>query len=480
MSEDRELYNAIAHYRNLAIVREILFVYPHAECTADYAMPLNYFDKHIADDLSTFADFISFPSVSANHDNLPDCQRCAAFLARHLSKLFTVEQWEKPGHPPVLFASYTHADRSKPTLLLYNHYDVQPADVSEGWLGDPFVMRVCQGRCYARGVSDNKGQCFYTWKALEYYFHKHEEFPINIRWIIEGEEESGSSALHALASEQAQRLRADHLLIIDGGFVSEVFPCVSIGARGILSMKVRLTEGNSDMHSGIFGGIAYNVNRALAEVLSSLHDSDNRIAVEHFYDMIEPVACESFPLHLEFEPTPYPPARTPQEATRCFPTLEINGISGGYTGPGFKTIIPHQATAYLSCRLVPRQDPIQVGQLVLDHIRNRVPKSLIFSGEILNASPGWRASTQLASMLQPIYAQLYGFPCREITMEGSIPIAPFLAQISRTQPTLCGVSYLSDRIHSVEENFSIDQLRKGFLSIYFLLNAIRNSGRQFS
>ncbi|SPN74085.1 Succinyl-diaminopimelate desuccinylase,hypothetical protein,peptidase, ArgE/DapE family,Peptidase dimerisation domain [Chlamydia serpentis] len=446
---------------------------------------LKYFDINSETFLKEFAKFISFRSISADSNYLPDCENCAQFLLESINKIFHVELWEMSGHPPLIYASYKTTNPLSPTLILYNHYDVQPAELSDGWEGDPFILRKKQGNLYARGASDNKGQCFYTLKALQYYYHSRGSFPLNITWLIEGEEESGSPALFTWLEKKKEALRADYLLIVDGGFVSKKYPYVSIGARGLVSMKVYLQEGTKDMHSGTLGGIAYNTNRALAEILSSLHHSDNSIAVPKFYDDLSLYSnsdqpdlpksniireCEE---NLGFRPEGYESAYSPEESA-LRPTIEINGISGGYTGPGFKTVIPYKATAYISCRLVPNQDPARAAQQVINHMKQRVPASLKFSYEILPGSPGWISSPNLpiVKVLQEIYRGLYNEECLRLVMPATIPIAPLLGEATQASPIICGTSYLSDNIHAAEEHFSIDQLKKGFLSICELLDKL--------
>ncbi|AGW38229.1 putative peptidase [Chlamydia pecorum PV3056/3] len=442
------------------------------------------FDLYSHEFIQEFSDFVRFPSLSSDSQYLGECKKCADFLMSRLDKLFSLELWEKEGHPPIIYAKNTQAGPGKPTLLLYNHYDVQPAELSDGWEGDPFILRQKNGRFYARGASDNKGQCFYTLKALQHYYNTRKCFPVNLIWLIEGEEESGSPALFSLIEEKRDQLKADAVLIIDGGFTSEDYPSLCIGSRGLLTMKVHVQEGTKDMHSGTFGGIAYNVNRALAEILSSLHNSDNSIAIEHFYDDITPIPRDCLPdtpasdmikeceKTLGFHPTGYEPSYTPEEAGAYRPALDINGISGGYTGPGFKAVIPYRATAYLSCRLVPGQDPKKIATLVINHLQKRVPKALQFSYEILESCEGWRSSPHLplVEILKEIYSKLYHKECLKLLMTATIPIAPTLGRIAGAEPIVCGTSYISDNIHAAEENFSLDQFRKGFLSICQLLD----------
>ncbi|WP_201456283.1 M20/M25/M40 family metallo-hydrolase [Chlamydia sp. 17-3921] len=448
----------------------------------------DYFDLHYKSFIKDFASFLSFPSLSSDPSHLNDCKKCAEFLITQLSDIFTIELWETEGHPPIIYASNKQAGPEKPSLLLYNHYDVQPAHISDGWCGDPFTLRQQGNYFYARGVSDNKGQCFYVLKALQYYYNTRGSFPINLIWLIEGEEESGSSSLFSLIEKKKSLLKADYLLIMDGGPSSAEYPSICVSGRGLVTLKVHLQEGTKDMHSGIFGGIAYNVNRALVEILSTLHKPDNSIAIEHFYDDIIPIEESEHPDSLVsniikecegslgFHPSGYESSYTPEEAAAYRPALDINGITGGYTGPGFKSVIPYQATAYISCRLIFGQQPEKIAQLIIDHLKKHTPATMKFSYEIHSGSEGWRIDPRLpiVHLLQKIYSELYQKNCLRLPMTATIPIGPTLGKISQAAPVICGTSYISDNIHAAEENFSLDQLRKGFISICRLLDELSN------
>ncbi|WP_213357489.1 M20/M25/M40 family metallo-hydrolase [Chlamydiifrater phoenicopteri] len=450
--------------------------------------------KHLSDEfrkneetfLKNFSQFIAFKTVSADKDVYgQDLLSCAHFLENFLSECFSVETWSTGDAPPILFAYNLSEDPEARTLLIYCHYDVQPALLSDGWSSDPFILTRRGNTFYGRGVSDNKGQCFYTLCALRDHFRKHKSFPCSIKIILEGEEEIGSNALKELASTYEDRLQADDLIFIDGGFSSPLQPSVSIGARGLANGYIVVKEASKDLHSGVFGGAAYNPNRALSELLASLHRPDNSISVENFYaevtqqnfrdEIFYEDITEECKINLHFCPHGMEAGFSVGEAISIRPTLEITGIQGGYTGEGFKTVIPSKSTAYLSCRLVPFQNPEVIWDRIIDHLQQRLPEGLHLEHLLLSGSPAWQASSRshIAIKLRSIYSILYNKPCQNIIMGASIPIVPILARLSNASPLICGVSYISDNIHGPNEQFSMEQLEKGYVSVRALIESMK-------
>ncbi|WP_213318133.1 M20/M25/M40 family metallo-hydrolase [Chlamydiifrater volucris] len=447
----------------------------------------NEFKKNEDTFLEKFSKFVAFKTVSANKEfSSNELLSCACFLKDLLSNCFSVETWSTRDSPPILFAYNLSKGPDARTLLIYCHYDVQPAILSDGWDSDPFVLTKKENILYGRGVSDNKGQCFYTLCALRDHFQQHKTFPCNIKIILEGEEEIGSDALKELASAYRDHLRADDLIFVDGGFSSPLQPSVSIGARGLANGHVTVKEASEDLHSGVFGGAAYNPNRALSELLASLHHSDNSVAVDGFYSEVTRQSSknndeifyeditEECEKNLHFHPTGMETGFSVGEAVSVRPTLEITGMQGGYTGKGFKTVIPSKATAYLSCRLVPFQNPETIWRRIIDHLVKRLPNGMHLEHSLVSGSPAWQASSSsvVAIKLREIYSALYNKPCHNIIMGASIPIVPLLARISGASPLVCGVSYISDNIHGPNERFSMEQLEKGYVSIRALLESI--------
>ncbi len=443
------------------------------------------FDQHREKILHDYFTFLRFKSISTDPQYLADSRRCAEWLVHYLQEGgLHVESWETE-KTPVIFASSLHAGPDKETLLLYCHYDVQPVDPLEEWTSPPFEPTLREGSIYARGAADNKGQCFYTLSALLLFLKERKKFPINVKFIIEGEEESGSRGLALLLKEKKEALQADYLLIVDSGMEERDLPAITLGARGLVCLQVTLQEALYDLHSGSLGGLAYNPNRALVELLSSLHDKEGRVTIPHFYDQVTPLLPEekeeiSFAFDEEkfqkmfgFQPTGMEKNVPPKEAGSIRPTLEINGITGGYGGAGFKTVIPAKASAKLSCRLVPHQKPLEIAHQVRDFLLKKTPIGMRMEVDILpGMGEGFRTSphTQLAHLTAACYTEVFGKPCQKILLGGTIPIAVELAKTSGAEMILIGVGLPDDHIHSPDERFDMDRFEKGFLTICTLLN----------
>jgi acetylornithine deacetylase/succinyl-diaminopimelate desuccinylase-like protein len=438
-----------------------------------------YADKRdaIIADYLTFLRFASVSSEAAYRKPLHDCLH---WLQQALNALpFAQEIWESDG-PPILFASYDGAGPDQPTLLIYNHYDVQPVDPLDEWESPPFEPTIRDGQVYARGAQDNKGQCFYVLEALRGLYERDGCFPINIKLCIEGDEEIGSVALSALVSKKSRELAADYLLIVDVGIHDLQSPSVSLGVRGIVTLEVLCRGSSTDMHSGMAGGIVYNPIHALVEMLAKLRDAQGKIAVPHFYDDVAPLSpAEKKMLAMDFdavqfretfaaEPTGGEQGLTPYERGWLRPTLEINGICGGYSGPGFKTVIPATASAKLSCRLVPNQDPLRIGKLVTEFLTAQAPPGIAVSATVLpGVGTAVRANphSPLVRALSTAYTEVFHKPCQRILTGGSIGIAAKLAAASGAEILLVGLGLPSDKIHAPNEHFGLDRIEMGYLII---------------
>lgn len=430
--------------------------------------------------LKDYFTFLRFQSIATDHHYRSDIERCEKWLFEYLQEAgLQVERW-KTANAPVLFASDMRAGPDKETLLLYCHYDVQPVDPLDEWTSPPFEPTFRNGQIYARGACDNKGQCFYTIAAIKTLLEKLPKLPVNLKFLIEGEEESGSSGLFKLLHEKKEALAADHLLIVDSGIQDLTVPAITLGARGIVCMEVTVQEADFDLHSGMAGGMAYNPNRALVEMLASLHDESGHVPIEGFYDdIVELSPEEKKEINIEFnaarfhslfgfEPTGMEAGVGPQEAAWLRPTLEINGISGGYAGPGFKTVIPAKASAKISCRLVPDQSPERIISLVKTFLIEKTPKGLTTTVEVLQGDGrGFRTNPQakIAELMAKSYSQVFQKPCQKILIGGSIPIAAELAKTAGAEMVLVGLGLPDDRIHAPNEHFGLDRLELGFLTI---------------
>ncbi len=446
----------------------------------DISVLQELFAKQKDEVFQDFFSFLRFKSIATDPNYDDEVEACADWVSSYLKGYgLSVEKWET-GRAPVIFASDLRAGPEKETLLLYCHYDVQPVDPLEEWLSPPFEPTIRDGEVYARGAVDNKGQCFYTLVAIKTLLKQLGQLSVNLKIVIEGEEESGSVGLSKILEEKREALKADYLLIVDSGVYKLEEPAITLGARGITCMEVSVQEADYDLHSGMAGGMAYNPNRALAEMLSKLHHEDGSVAIPGFNDEVIEIAprekealCFKFdPVQFHtlfgFEPTGMETGFTPTEACSLRPTLEINGMWGGYTGPGFKTIVPATAHAKLSCRLVPDQVPERITALVRDFLISNTPKGLKTKVEIFKGSGrGFRTNpgSRIAQLMTESYTQVFQKPCKKILMGGTIPIAVELAETAKAEMLLVGLALPGDHIHAPNEHFGLDRFEQGYLTI---------------
>ncbi|MFZ0371328.1 MAG: dipeptidase, partial [Halobacillus sp.] len=322
-------------------------------------------------------DFLKIPSISSLPDRKEDVNKGADWVAEALGKagLENVEVIQTKGHP-IVYGDWLHAE-NKPTVLIYGHYDVQPEDPLELWETPPFEPVVRDGKIYARGATDDKGQLFLHIKAMELLMKENGTLPVNVKFCIEGEEEVASPNLSPFIRSQEEKLAADAVVISDTTFIEKGQPAICTSLRGALAMEVKVSTANTDLHSGSYGGAVPNSIHALVSLMDSLHDDTGKIAVEGFYEGV-PEATED--LREEVAQVPFNSEKTKrelgleaffgeegftfQERVGIRPTLEINGITGGFQGEGLKTIVPNQASAKISCRLVGEQNPQAVYEAI--------------------------------------------------------------------------------------------------------------------
>jgi acetylornithine deacetylase/succinyl-diaminopimelate desuccinylase-like protein len=376
---------------------------------------------------------------------------------------------------------------NKPSILFYGHYDVQPVDPIELWHSDPFEAVVKDGRMYARGAQDNKGQVFYFIKALEALSASGVDLP-TVKLLIEGEEESGSNAMRAGLASWKGQLAADILMVCDTGTVKLGLPTVTMGLRGIAHCEVRVQGPKVDVHSGMYGGVVLNPIQALSSIVSSLHAPDGAVAVPGFYDGVAELTTNerdmvsSAPFSRsameEFLGVPLAGGEkgfAPLERRGLRPTLEINGIGGGYQGAGSKTVIPSHAMAKLSMRLVRGQDPEKVLAAVAQHILKVAPEGVrVDIVDCAAVGPALQLSTQSATLETLKRAMLEEFAVEPayVWEGGSIPIIPLLAETSGAEPLLVGFGLDEDNIHSPNESFSLRQFEEGYRYVTAFLKAI--------
>lgn len=445
------------------------------------------FNKQKEEIIQEFFTFLRFSSISSERDHQPAVIACAEWLQKYLKDLgFKVELWQSKGHP-VIFA-HMHVGEEKPTLLIYNHYDVQPVDPLSLWETPPFEPVIKKNSVYARGAQDNKGQCFYVLQALKALLKRDGTLPVNVKLCIEGEEEMGSQAMKELLPQKAKELKADYLAIVDLGIPKPNTPAITLGIRGIICLEVEIEDSRVDLHSGAHGGIVYNPIHALVELLAKLHDTSGKVAIPGFYQDVLPISEKSI-FSLDFDAKEYQKEfgtealggekeYSPMERVGLRPTLEINGITGGYSGPGFKTVIPALASAKISCRLVPDQKPEEIADLVSTFLKKEAPKGLkVKVGVLPGGGVAVRTSSQskVAKAFAQSYKEVFNKPCEYILCGGSIPIVAELTKVSKAEVVLLGMGLTTDLIHAPNEHFGLDRLEQGYLMFSRALEILGNS-----
>ncbi len=421
--------------------------------------------------------FLEFPSVGIDPAHDADCRDCAEWLVSHLRTMgFTTRLIPTRSHPAV-FAERAGAPRA-PTVLFYGHYDVQPADPLDLWTSPPFLPTLRNGRLYARGAQDNKGQVFAALKAVETLIRRH-SLPCGLKILIEGDEESGQLPLLEVLESEKAALRADVVMAADTGTVASGAPTLTMGLRGIVTLTAVLRGPSHDLHSGMHGGCAPNPAHGLARLIASLHDVSGRVAVPGFYDGVKPptaderrMAGESPVDAVRYEqvtgvaPLAGEQDYTPAERTAFRPAIDINGMHSGYGGAGSKTIIPSEAVAKISARLVPGQDPERITDLIVAHLRRQTPPGLTLTiVERGSGSPALRANlnSPAFTLARRVLDELTDKPAAFHWEGASVPILSSLPAIVGGDMLLVGFGSDADSIHAPNESYSLEQFRLGFL-----------------
>lgn len=450
------------------------------------------YDSKAEEVLQNYFDFLKIPSISSELEFKPKVRECANWLVNFLTSIgFEIQVWETEGHHPIVYAQWLNAGKDKPTILIYNHYDVQPVDPLELWETPPFEPALKGKKVVARGAQDNKGQCIYVLQAIKSLLEETGTLPVNLKLVIEGEEEMGSVALMKIAKEKKGQLKADHLFIVDLGIPDMNTPAVTLGIRGIVSLSIEITGSLTDLHSGEHGGIVYNPNHALVELLSKLHAPDGKVLIPGFYDDIQPLTDEDKKaISFDFDESHYEQAFgakaiggekefSPLESCWTRPTCEINGISGGYAGPGFKTVIPAKATAKISCRLVPNQNPEKIIKSLKDFLQKNLTPGLHLEVDVHGGGPATQSKAHFPAVkaVAQAYSEVFEEPCKFIMAGGTISIVTELAQCSGADTVMLGLGLPEDQIHAPNELFDLERVKKGFLIITRSLEIL---GSEFS
>jgi acetylornithine deacetylase/succinyl-diaminopimelate desuccinylase-like protein len=437
------------------------------------------------------AEFLAIPSVSTDPDHAADVRRCAAYCRDALGKIGfpTAEVHETAGHP-IVTAEWSGAPGA-PTVLFYGHYDVQPVDPVELWTTPPFEATVRDGRIYGRGSADDKGQVLCHWKAWEAHFAAHGKLPCNVKVLLEGEEEIGSQHLAPFIRENRARLASDVVLISDSPMFARGVPSLCYGLRGLCYMEIHVRGARSDLHSGSFGGAVANPAQALVTILAGLKDHEHHVAIEGFYDKVRPVSESE---RAEFGRLPFNEIEfrqqldvpelvgeagfTTLERIWARPTLDINGMISGFTGKGAKTVLPGEASAKVSMRLVPDQDPDEVAELFRRHVESHVPAGVRVRVESLHGArpyiaplehPGNRAA---ARALEKAFAAAPVF-----TREGgSIPVTVTFQEELAATSILMGFGLPDENAHAPDEHLDLENFHGGVLSSAWFYEEYARSG----
>ena len=439
--------------------------------------PLEYLAANHDRILGQLIDFARIPSVSTDPAHREDMGRAAEWVAARLRESGPVDVriHPTPGHP-VVYAEWLGAPKA-PTLLVYGHYDVQPPDPLDRWLSDPFDPVVRDGRLYGRGVSDNKGPMLIPLKVAQAFFATRGALPVNVKFIFEGEEEIGSRNLEPFLAANRTMLRADAVLSADGAMWRSDEPSVTVASRGVAGLEFGLKGASRSLHSGRYGGSIPNALHAMAELVASLHTGDGRVAVEGFYDDVvalpederRAIADLPFDEARFLSETGAPalfgePGYSTLERQWIRPTLEVNGMWGGYQGQGSQTVTPNEAHAKLSCRLVPDQDPDRIRALVARHLETHVPAgvTLVVGGERHAAVP-YRIPSDDPGLVtaERVLEQVYGKKALRVRMGSTLPVSELFKRLLGIETTFFSFSTADEDFHSPNEFFRVHRLHEG-------------------
>lgn len=432
--------------------------------------------------LSQLADLIAFPTISAQPKHRRDLQACAQWLARHLAELGLHHIRILPGMRgslPSVYGDWLQAP-GKPTLLLYGHYDVQPVDPLQEWRTPPFKATIGGENLYGRGASDDKGQFFIHLKAIESYLRTTGRLPLNVRVWLEGEEEINSPHLSAFLQREASRLKADAVLVSDTEMLGRDRPSIVYGLRGNLVCELEVTGPRRDLHSGRYGGAILNPLQALTDIISGLHDREGRVAIPGFYHrvrVLEPAerqaircCCKRDRQILDELDLPAgwgEPGYSSYERMTIRPALTVNGLRGGYTGTGSKAVIPSRGLARFSFRLVPDQDPAEVGQLLQRHIQTLTHPAVRSYLKVTGGVRPVLLPTNHPAMGAALKAvkQTWGIPPVFTRSGGTIPLVEQLYRRLRIPIVLLGFGLPDDNIHAPNEKMSLPNFFRGIETV---------------
>ena len=453
----------------------------------------HYFKENREKHLEELNEFLRIPSISALSEHKADMQKAAEWLVQSFDEigLENVAIDETDGHP-VVYADWLHAE-DKPTILVYGHYDVQPVDPVELWDSAPFEPEIRDNKLFARGASDDKGQVFMHLKAVEALMKQTGKLPVNVKFLIEGEEEVGSPSLEKYILENKEKLAADIIVISDTGMQGPGQPAVCYGLRGLCGVQIDVKGAKGDLHSGLYGGGVQNPIHAIVELLSTFRDKEGTIAIEGFYDNVRDLTEEERTAYeaLEFDEDALKEEIDVQELfgekgfsylerTWTRPTLEINGVFGGFSGEGIKTVLPAEAGAKITCRLVPDQDPEEIVEKLKAHIDKHQPTGVTVTVTEFDKgkpfiTPFDHPAIQAAGRS---YEKVYNVPTAYTRGGGSIPIVAAFDEILELPVVLMGFGLSTENFHAPNEHFHLENFDQGLRVIGDYYYEIENISKE--
>jgi acetylornithine deacetylase/succinyl-diaminopimelate desuccinylase-like protein len=452
--------------------------------------PLRYAGQHRDRFLQELKDFVRFPTVSAQANHRQDLKKCAAWLADHLRKIGLENIKVIPtNRHPIVYADWKRA-AGRPTVLIYGHYDVQPAEPLDKWRSPPFEPTVRGDNIYGRGACDNKGQMFAHIKAMESYLRTGGSLPVNVKCLFEGEEEVGSQNLPSFIARNKHALAADVAVMSDTRMLGPDRPALTYGLRGGLSLELEVNGPGHDLHSGNFGGAIHNPLQAVCEIIAGLHDRKGRVAVTGFYDRVRQWGSRERINMRKTGPTDEKILNdakaacgwgergyTLYERTTIRPALTLNGITGGYQGEGSKAVIPSRALAKINIRLVPDQDPREIEAIVRKHIASATPPTVHSSVRTMLAAHPAVINRNHPAMRAASHAYMRGFGRAPVFLRsgGTIPVVNMFQGMLGMPTVLMGFALPDDRIHAPNEKFHLPNLYKGIVTCISFLAEVRES-----
>lgn len=451
---------------------------------------LGFIDSNREKYIQELKKFLSFPSISTNPENKKDVEKCAQYVKEQLDHIGMQNARIMPtkGHP-IVYADWLNAGKDKPTILIYGHYDVQPVDPLNLWTTPPFEADIRNGNIYARGSADDKGQVFIHLKALESHLSQNKSLPVNIKMLIEGEEEIGSEHLEEFIKENTGLLKCDAAVISDTAMYDKDVPAIGYALRGLCYMQVDVTGPNRDLHSGQYGGGVDNPVNALAKMITMLKDDKGKILIDGFYDDVLPLSEEEkdnfkklpfndkdYAANLGVDELYGEEGYTTLERIWARPTLDVNGIWGGFTGEGAKTVLPSKAHAKISMRLVPNQEPDKIEKLFTKFIKKIAPKTV--KVEVRGLHHGKGAITPIDSewIRAASRAMEKGFGKKPVFIRegGSIPIVVTFEEILGVSTVLLGFGLPDENAHSPDEHLNLNNFQRGIITSSIFYNELAN------